>query len=160
MNHEQWVVEALAGVTEVQELATYLQTEGYKAVQTVIFYLEKKLRAAGEAELKTWGDAFERARAAVPNPGQYSPSWREIWDELAAAQQEKQLVFRRISPEERSGVWQVIFDNPYSTDGVVCHPGLALEDAAYLYAGYRYHVKKNEHVYLQKVQTYLDMTGE
>ena len=160
MNQEQWMVEALAGAVEVTELADYLQAEGYKAVQTVIFYLEKELRSAGEAELQTWGEAFERARTAVPNPGQYSPSWREIWDELAAAQQEKQRVFEQISPEERSGVWQVMFNNPYSTDGVVCHQGLSLVEAAYLYAEYRYNLKKNEHVYLQKVQTYVAEIGE
>ncbi|BAU27449.1 hypothetical protein DFP93_102305 [Aneurinibacillus soli] len=161
MNHEQRAKEALMGAITVQELADYLQTEGYKAVQAVIFYLEKELRAAvDEAGLAAWEEAFERAYAAVPTPGQYSPSWHDIWDELRAVQQGKTKVLARVAPEERTGVWQVTFDNPYSTEGVVCHPGLSLADAAYLYAGYRYNLKKNEHVCLQKVQTYADEAGE
>lgn len=161
MNYEQWAKAALTGAVTVQELTDYLQGEGYKAVQAIIFCLEKELRTAtDEAGLVAWEEAFKRAQAALPAPGEYSPSWHDIWDELTAVQREKAKALASVASEERTGVWQVIFDNPYSTEGVVCHPGLSLADAAYLYAGYQYNLKKNEHVCLQKVQTYAEVAGE
>lgn len=62
-------------------------------------------------------------------------------------------VLQTIHKEDRDGEWQVIIDNPFAIQEVVCYPALNFLDAAYLYAYFRPDLEKNEYLRLQKIQT-------
>jgi hypothetical protein len=161
MTKTESIIEFIKGNGREEEAAKQIKENGYKAVQSIVFQLENELRAsATEADLEEWNDFFTKAKQAVPSPAQYSPSWDGIWKEFHFIYERKITVLAQIPVSERKGDWQVIFDNPYSTEGAVCHASCSLAEAAYLYAGYEYSLKKAEYVKLQKVRDYITAQGK
>lgn len=98
---------------------------------------------------------LEKAKGLVPDPGSISPAWQKLWEEYEEIIRYKNLAIERIAPEERPGEWQVILDNPYINQQVVCYPGLTFIEAAYLYGYFHPGLVQNEYLRLQKVKTLL-----
>lgn len=119
-------------------------------------------------ELKTYGDdgiatirrKLSRARELFPEPQRFSPSWSSIWDEFEVILSSKNGVLSAIPPTGRNGEWQVLLDNPYSHQQVVCYPGLSFLEAAYLYGYFQRELKPNEVLRLQKVSELISVNGD
>lgn len=156
-----WYERLIDGRPEdLSALREEISRVGYSAFRNLLEELRIKLVEADEPQLKELERRLHVARQAVPEPGKLSPSWETIWDDYAKYIRYKAEVFRAIPPEDRDGEWQVIMDNPYTTEPVACYPGLAFVEAAYLYAYFRKGLAKNEHLRLQKVTNCLTATGD
>lgn len=103
---------------------------------------------------------LEKAKRLIPDPGSISPAWQKLWEEYEEIVKYKNLAMERISVEERPGEWQVIMDNPFVNQQVVCYPGLTFIEAAYLYGYFHPGLENNEYLRLQKVQTLLMNHGQ
>ena len=71
----------------------------------------------------------------------------------------KVYVYRKVPPGDREGEWQILMDNPYTNQEVVCYPGLTFDDAANLFAYFRPNLVKNEYLRMQKVSTAITEHG-
>jgi len=117
--------------------------------------------------LKTYADddtglvrrKLSRARELFPDPERFSPSWAAVWDEFELIFGIKNDVLAAIPVAERGGEWQILLDNPYSHQQVVCYPGLPFLEAAYLYGYFQRELKPNELLRLQKVSDLLSVNG-
>jgi hypothetical protein len=105
-------------------------------------------------------EALSKARRILPQPGRLSPSWEHLWEQMERWLADKEEVLRQVPREARDGEWQIVMDNPYSHDAVVCYPGLPFIEAAFLYAYFRAGLKKNEYIRLQKVVNLIMTYGE
>jgi hypothetical protein len=65
-----------------------------------------------------------------------------------------------IPAEDRAGEWQVLIDNPYVPQQVVCYPALTFLDAAYMYGYFQRELKPHECLRLQKVTHLLIKNGD
>ncbi|MCF6093689.1 hypothetical protein L1765_06765 [Microaerobacter geothermalis] len=123
----------------------------YQTLNQWIQQIKDGLAQCDENGLSEIETALHGLKVKISNPGDISPSWQFIWQELEEILQYKKDVYAKIPEHQRSGTWQVLFDNPYSVEGVVCHTELSFSKAAYLYAKYRRGLQKTEYVKLQKV---------
>ncbi|MFV9510038.1 hypothetical protein [Tepidibacillus sp. LV47] len=122
------------------------------------FYDElKKLEENGFETMEEW---IELGRKLFPDLTQFSPSWEFFWDEISQIYQNKKEFYQLVPKEERNGEWQVLFDNPFSTDGIVCHTGKNFAEATYLAAKYQLSMKKAEILKLQKVSQTIIKRGK
>lgn len=145
---------------EIAELREILQGQGYAFVNDWIIQLKKDLEQAEEEQLIHFEEKLKVAEEILPEPQKLSPLWEGIWSELGFFLQEKQSVFKRVPAAEQTGEWQLLFNNPYSTEGMVIHTDLSFPEAAYRFAQYRKDLAKNEFIYLQKVFRYITECGE
>jgi hypothetical protein len=106
-----------------------------------------------DEEIQKVENLLHLARQLFPNPSQMSPSWDRVWHEFEEIIQIKQRVLAQIKKDDRPGEWQIVMDNPFTSQEVVCYPSLAFIEAAYLYAYFFPQLEKNEYLRLQKVQT-------
>ncbi len=135
-------------------------SQRFSGVHELIFRIKNEMRHAEEEEMEELKELLRDLQREIPEPGQFSPSWEKIWDELNEEWSTKMKVYRNVDPHERDGEWQVIFNNPYSTEGVVCHTDLSFSEAAYLYAHFRRLSSRHEMIKLQKAFTVLREVGE
>lgn len=135
-------------------------SRGFSGVHDLIYRIRYEMRHAEEVQMGELQELLKELRKAIPEPGQFSPSWKKIWDELDEEWIIKMKVYRTVKPQDREGEWQVIFNNPYSTEGVICHTDLSFAEAAYLYAHFRRSLSQNEMIKLQKALTVLREVGE
>ncbi|TJY44183.1 hypothetical protein E5161_01965 [Cohnella pontilimi] len=136
-----------------------MQAAGYYAFFAFIEDLRGTLKAYADEEIGEIGGLLARARADFPSPGRFSPSWDKLWEELDQLFHAKNEALNAVTAAERMGEWQVLLDNPYLPQQVVCYPGLSFTEAAYMYAYFQKDLKPNEILRLQKVTRLLSKSG-
>ena len=137
-----------------------LLRSGYSGFYKFLESMKAKIKGFGDGEQGEVLALIAKAREAVPNPGEISPSWTYIWDLLEKMTQYKLKVLQTVPVTEREGEWQVLIDNPFQNREVACYPGLTFEAAAYIYAQFRPELEHNEYIRLQKIQTHITEFGE
>lgn len=145
---------------EKQNLVQEIESQGYSLINEWIKRLESDLQQADEDQFNQIEAEIQTAQELLPNPGKYSPLWVNTWQILCDIWGIKKKVFQEIPKSERSGEWQILFDNPYSTEGTVIHVKLSFPHAAYQFAKYRNGLHKHEYVSIQKAQRYITDYGE
>lgn len=136
-----------------------VNAEGYAGFRRLLDGLTEAIKAGADRDIPGLEQALAKAGRLFPEPVQFSPSWACIWAELGATLAAKKRVLNSIAPDERTGEWQVIMDNPNVVQEVVCYPGLEFKDAAWLYAYFRPQLEKSEYIRLQKIQTVIQELG-
>lgn len=133
--------------------------EGYAGFRRLLDSLTEAIKQAKDEDIENLEQSIAKAKRLFPEPVAFSPSWERIWAELEATVAAKKHVYTVIEPSDRTGEWQVIMDNPHAVQEVVCYPGLAFHDAAYLYAYFRPQIAKSEYIRLQKIQNVIQENG-
>jgi hypothetical protein len=136
-----------------QEFQAQMNQEGFSSFYKFLDSFSALLRSFSDLESADVHVLLEQARRLFPLPGQFSPSWERIWIEYDEIYLGKCRVLSKIRSEDRDGEWQIIMDNPYTSQEVVCYPGLGFIEASYLYAYFSPQMEKNEYIRLQKVHT-------
>lgn len=136
-----------------------MTAKGYYAFFVFVEQFREALKGYDDSDAHEIGELLRRARADFPNPGQFSPSWTTLWDEFDAIFATKNETMSDIPLSERDGEWEVLIDNPYLSQQVVCYPGLTFTDAAYLFAYFQRELKPNEFLRLHKVTLWRVTTG-
>ncbi len=144
---------------EYRELRRLAEQGGYSRFSGFLNELKEMLRRSEETELEQAEALIRKGRAVFPQTGAISPAWEHVWDEFAQIAAYKREVLKAVSKRDREGEWQVIIDNPYTSDGVICHTGLAFAEAAFLYAYFRPSLKNAEYIRLQKVWSVITHFG-
>jgi hypothetical protein len=129
-----------------------VRQEGYSAFREYLMELEVSIRQYEDANDVSIPLLLRDARNTFPQPGIYSPSWQDAWSDFEWIVEGKNDVLNRVSPDQRDGEWQLLIDNPFSHEGVSCHPGLTFMDAAFLYGKMLIDLKENEVLRLQKIE--------
>jgi hypothetical protein len=133
------------------EFQSIIINSGYSLFSKFIDGFREAIRRYDEHESILFIELVKKAAILFPNPILFSPHWQSIWEDFGATVHYKNSVFARISKQQRIGEWQIILDNPFTNQEVVCYPALDFIEAAYLYGYFRPELKENEYVRLQKV---------
>jgi hypothetical protein len=149
----------LTTLTERDAFREDMHGQGYYAFYAFVEEFRSSLKSYAEEEMEVMGSLLARGRADFPNPARFSPSWDKLWDEFEQVYRAKNQVLSSVATDERSGEWQVLLDNPYLPQQVVCYPNLAFVEAAYMYAYFQKDLKPNEILRLQKVTRILRTSG-
>ncbi|MFC5700077.1 hypothetical protein ACFPVX_02175 [Cohnella faecalis] len=149
----------LSALEEGQEFREKMESAGYSSFYSFVEQFRRELQAYTDHSAAGVLLLIDRGRRLFPEPGRFSPSWDALWDELESVCMAKNETLAAIAPSEREGEWQVLIDNPYLPQQVVCYPALAFVDAVYLYAYFLRDLKPNEHLRLQKITPFLVRTG-
>lgn len=136
-----------------------MNASGYFAFYTFAEQFREGLRQYGHDERELYARLLERNRRLFPEPSRFSPSFAELWDEFELILRGKNEALDAIPASESEGEWQVLLDNPYSTQQVVCYPSLSFLEAAYLYAYFQRELKPNELLRLQRITHRLAVRG-
>lgn len=160
MHQQVWLPAIQEAGADDQALARRLREGGYAALRQLIEEVRGQIKRFEDGEAEETLRLIEAAARLSPEPGRVSPAWQTIWDDLRKITEQKIRVLRTIPPEERDGEWQVILDNPYVHQQVVCYPGLSFLEAAYLFGYFKTDLKRNEYVRLQKIVTVMMDFGE
>ncbi len=132
---------------------------GYFSFYRFIEDFREGLREYADGDIPLIRRKLSRARELFPDPERFSPSWSAVWDEFDLIFAVKNDVMAAIPLPNRGGEWQILLDNPYSHQQVVCYPGLPFLEAAYLYGYFQRELKPNEVLRMQKVSDLLSVTG-
>lgn len=138
---------------ELLDIQSIITTGGYSSFRLLLDTLTEKLKVYEDDEIGFMETLIAKGKKLFPAPAQFSPSWECVWDELEQSTRYKASILQSIPAEDRDGEWQVIMDNPFAIQEVVCYPGLPFLQAVYLYAYFRPQLEKNEYIRLQKIQT-------
>lgn len=142
-----------------QTFSKEMESAGYFAFYTFAEDFRNGLKAYSDDQIPRFGNKLARARELFPQPERFSPSWGEIWNEFDLIYEAKNGVLSAIPAAGRDGEWQVLIDNPYSHQPVVCYPSLPFLEAAYMYGYFQRELKPNECLRLQKVTELLLARG-
>ncbi|WP_052487744.1 hypothetical protein [Gordoniibacillus kamchatkensis] len=152
---------AAAEAAEVQtRVSEGVKEKGYSAFYPIVEGFWALLRTFADDETERVEELLRRGRRMFPEPAAFSPSWEKLWDELEQVAAYKKHALLSVPSPEREGEWQIVMDNPYSNQEVVCYPALTFMEAAYLYGYFRQKLEKNEYIRLQKIQTLIMNYGE
>lgn len=144
---------------QLSELAALIKQEGFTGFRIFLEQMKEYIKQYSDASCGEAARLVAKARKCFPEPAQFSPSWQSIWIEYEQTVQHKSEVLSGIPMQQRQGEWQVLMDNPYTNDSIVCYPGLSFDEAAYLYAYFQTDLKNNEYIRLQKIDTLLMTYG-
>lgn len=133
---------------------------GYSSFNQLLEYIKQQLKICSETEWSRVQQEIDKARKLVPIPGGISPAWEYIWDDVTNWLHYKQEMLSKVSAEQRDGEWQVLIDNPFTHQQIVCYPGLSFIEAAWIYAYFRNDLQKNEYIRVQKVVDVLVIEGK
>ncbi|QMV44625.1 hypothetical protein [Cohnella cholangitidis] len=136
-----------------------MEAAGYFAFYTFIEDFRNGLKNYSDVEADKLRMKISRARSLFPAPERFSPSWSAVWDEFELISLAKNEALATIPANRREGEWQVLLDNPYSHQQVVCYPGLGFLEAAYMYGYFQRELKPNEVLRLQKVTDLIRTNG-
>jgi hypothetical protein len=150
---------AAASEQELTELQTAIRNGGYSAFHQLLEGCRQHLRVIRDEELQKIRHLLDTAKRLFPDPGLFSPSWLHIWQELEQMVAIKSNLMKTVPLKEREGEWQVILDNPFTIEEIVCHPGLTFDEASYLFSYFRLGLEKNEYIRLQKIQNMMVDVG-
>lgn len=160
MNSTVWHrITSAATDEQLREVQASVQDGGYSAFHMLLEDFKQQLKTMQDHEVELVLASLQTARRLFPEPGCFSPSWIHIWEELEQMAEVKLKLMQAVPVHDRVGEWQVILDNPHTTQGVVCHPGLTFHEAAYLYSYFRPGLERNEYIRLQKIQTAVSDVG-
>lgn len=136
-----------------------IEGTGFSALNQFINSLYDKVKNMDEKEFKEVKNWLELSKELLPDLSLYSPAWQDTWKELFYLYDTKVEIYSAVSNEERKGEWQVLFDNPFSTEQIVCHTNKTFTDAAYLTAKYQFKLRRAEYIKLQKVISVITKKG-
>jgi hypothetical protein len=142
-----------------QEAREAAERNGYSYFNEFIEALRDRMKRADEEEMPEMHALLAKAKETLPEPGTVSPSWEFLWTELEDLLFHKAEAFREIPRDERGGEWQIVMDNPFTNESVVCYPGLSFLEAIYLYGYFRPGLKQNEYIRVQKIISKLERNG-
>lgn len=145
---------------DIESLTQNISIQGYSFINEWILQLEKEVKWADEEDFDRVKSLLDRAEQILPEPEKRSPLWEGIWGQLISVLANKKSIYKQIPASERINEWQVVIENPHSTEGITNHVRLSFPEAAYLYAKYRKSLSKREYLTLQRVQTFLTENGE
>lgn len=145
---------------ELEQIKEEILNGGYRSLYRFIGEFREAIKTYDDKDKDLMEHAVEKARQVFPNPGSISPSWQNIWGDFSQICKIKNEVFSQIPEQTRDGEWQVLMDNPYTHQDVVCYPGLSFLEATYLYSYFRISLNKNEVIRIQKVQTLISDHGD
>lgn len=134
-----------------QSFRDAMRTSGYFAFYNFVEEFRAQLKCYSDAGADHLQACLDRGRRLFPKPGEFSPSWNELWNEFEGIYTAKNEVLSSIPSADRDGEWQVLIDNPFLPQQVVCYPGLQFLDAAYMYGYFQLELKPHECLRLQKV---------
>lgn len=141
------------------EVKQSIERGGYDAFRVFIDQWEQALKEVEEDGFDELEERLAWCREAFPEPVRFSPVWQVVWDELGEKLRWKRYVFESVPPGEREGEWQIIMDNPYMNQGIVCYPALSFLEAAYLFGYFKPTLANNEYLRVQKIVNALEVTG-
>jgi hypothetical protein len=144
----------------LERIQDEINMEGYSAFLRFLDGFKMKVKTFGDEDSEQMLRLLDKARQLFPEPRTFSPSWDKVWKELEQMISFKIRALQTIAPEDRGGEWQIIMDNPYFTQQVVCYPCLSFAEAAYLYAYFRPQIENNEYIRLQKIQNVIMELGQ
>ncbi|WP_409341173.1 hypothetical protein [Paenibacillus sp. MBLB4367] len=136
---------------DAEQLRKTFEQGGYSLFSELLNELKSKLTMCDETLIGEMKHCVAKGKRIVSQPESISPAWEGIWNKLEKQIELKEFVLGQIPQEERAGEWQIVMDNPFTNDGIVCYPALSFIEAAYLYAYFRVDLKKTEYIRLQKV---------
>ncbi len=146
---------------DILELQQMVLKQGYALVNEWSLWLKKQIEIAdGFSELDLLKGKIALADRILPNPQQLSPLWGELWSDMNLLIGTKKSLYEQVTETDQSGQWQLLFNNPYSTDGIVVHADLSFPQATYQFAVYRKDLAKHEYISLQKVVRSITVSGE
>lgn len=149
----------LSGEEELNAFRERMEREGFTGFRHFLDEFKEAIRSFEDDGSVEMAALVEQGKRLFPKPGLFSPSWQNVWEEYSQTVAYKAEVLARISPSSRDGEWQVLMDNPFTNEGLVCYPALSFLEASYLYAYFRSDLKKNEYIRLQKIQDMLMAYG-
>lgn len=150
----------LADSLRREELKETVERAGYDAFRALIDQLEQSLKSVDEEGFALLEEQLAWCRETFPEPSRFSPTWQIVWDELEGKLDGKRRAFEAVPAGEREGDWQIIMDNPFTNQEVVCYPSLSFIEAAYLFGYFKPTLEKNEYLRMQKVMTAVEVTGK
>ncbi|WP_134701606.1 hypothetical protein [Ammoniphilus sp. YIM 78166] len=157
----QTLFENAATEEEISELQQIVLKQGYAFVNEWSLSLRKQIELAdGFSELDLIDGKIALATKILPNPHQLSPLWEELWTDMQFMIQTKKSLYEQVPETDQPGQWQLLFNNPYSTDGIVVHADLSFPQASYQFAVYRKDLAKHEYISLQKILQSITVSGE
>lgn len=149
----------LSASEEEQAFRKKMESAGYSSFYSFVEQFRRELQLYTDRSAEAMPLLVSKGRRLFPDPGRFSPSWDALWDEFESICTVKNETLASIALSEREGEWQVLIDNPYLPQQVVCYPALAFMDAVYLYAYFLRELKPNEYLRLQKITPFLARTG-
>ncbi|NBI27889.1 hypothetical protein ERL59_02795 [Chengkuizengella sp. YPA3-1-1] len=129
-----------------------MKEKGYSGFSHFLYWMKEQLKTYDDTNISRVTELLNKAKLIFQSPIQFSPSWANVWTQLEQIMQHKNEILKQIPIESRTGEWQVIMDNPYTNEAIVCYPGLSFIEAAYLYGFFRLDLKNNEYIRLQRVE--------
>jgi hypothetical protein len=142
------------------ELKAEMERVGYDAFRQLIDQLIKALKEADEQTFDVLGERLAVLERLFPEPVLFSPTWQNVWEEMNAKLRWKRHAYETVPAAEREGEWQVLMDNPYTNQEIVCYPSMSFIEAAYLFCYFKPTLEKTEYLRLQKVVNAVVVTGE
>lgn len=138
-------------IEQMRELQQLVQNGGYSFFRRILEGLQQQIKTFTDEESEQILQLLAKAKQYFPHPGKISPSWQTIWEELEEVIIYKINMLQRVPSSEREGDWQIVMDNPYTNQEIVCYPNLSFLEAAYLYGYFRPKLDNNEYIQIQKV---------
>ncbi|RED60249.1 hypothetical protein [Cohnella lupini] len=142
-----------------QTFRAEMEIAGYFSFYAFVEDFRGGLKTYSDEDRLLYGRKLTEARDLFPTPERFSPSWREIWNEFDLIFECKNEALDKIARSERNGEWQIVLDNPFSHQPVICYPSLAFLEAAYMYGYFQRELKPHECLRLQKVTQLLMKHG-
>jgi hypothetical protein len=136
-----------------------MHTKGYFAFYGFVEDFRGWLKSYADEDIGETDNLLSRAREDFPQPERFSPSWGRLWEEFEGICRAKNEVLAAVPFPAREGEWQVLIDNPFLPQQVVCYPALAFGDAAYMFAYFQKDLKPNEILRFQRVTHLLTKSG-
>lgn len=146
--------EVFEQIDSEQSLAAFaeeIKAKGFTGFRLFLEGFTEKLKSFEEEETDRMLKLLSYAKSAFPVPANFSPVWQVVWNEYETIITTKAKVLKDIPGAEREGEWQIIIDNPFTNQDIVCYPGMPFLHAAYMFAYFRVDLKKNEFLRLQKI---------
>jgi hypothetical protein len=137
--------------TERQVFKEKIDAAGYHLFSRFIDGFREAIKSYTDEQQGSIQQWIDTASELFPTPIQFSPHWQSIWDDFTQTVYHKNRMLQQFSPAEREGEWQIVMDNPFTNQEIVCYPGLDFIDAAYLFGYFRPELKENEYIRLQRV---------
>lgn len=151
---------ALRAERELSIFRDEMLSAGYAAFYAFVEQFRAALKGYADEEVPRVAELIGQGRKTFPDPGRFSPSWARVWEQFERIAAAKNEALAAVRPADRTGEWQVLIDNPYRPQQVVCYPELSFLDAAYAYGYFRLELEPNEVLRLQKVELALRAQGE
>lgn len=133
------------------QFAEDIKAKGFTGFRIFLEGFSEKLKSFEEQDTDRLLELLGMAKDAFPVPASFSPTWQVVWDEYETIITTKAKVLKQVPPEQREGEWQIIIDNPFTNQDIVCYPGMPFVHAAYMFGYFRVDLKKNEFLRLQKI---------